>query len=73
MAILADKTIADEWYAKYAQSDELNALSNIALSSVAQKLFTGKNPGFGIFQMIALDPLTAAVSTDVFSKSVPLA
>ena len=73
MAILADKTIADEWYARYAQSDELNTISNLALSSIAQKLFTGKNPGFGIFQMIALDPLTAAVATDVFSKSVPVA
>lgn len=73
MAVLADKTIADEWYARYKQSDELNTISNLALSSVAQKLFTGKNPGFGIFQMIALDPLTAAVATDVFSKSVPLA
>lgn len=73
MAILADKAFEEEWNAKYKQGDELNVLSNIALSSIAQKLFTGKNPGFGIFQMIALDPLTAAVSTDVFSKSVPLA
>lgn len=73
MAIFADKTIADEWYARYSQSDELNIISNLALSSIAQKLFTGKNPGFGIFQMIALDPLTAAVATDVFSKSIPIA
>ena len=72
-ALLASDNIANEWYAKYAQSNELNIISNLALSSIAQKLFTGKNPGFGIFQMIALDPITAAVSTDVFSKSMPIA
>lgn len=72
-ALLASDNIANEWYAKYAQSNELNIISNLALAGVAQKLFTGKNPGFGIFQMIALDPITAAVSTDVFSKSMPIA
>lgn len=72
-AVLATDEIADQWNARYSQSDEVNILANITFASLTQKLLTGKNPGFGIFQMIALDPLTAAVATDVFSPSVPVA
>jgi hypothetical protein len=72
-AILVTDEIADQWNARYSQSDEINILANITFASLTQKLLTGKNPGFGIFQMIALDPLTAAVATDVFSPSVPVA
>ena len=72
-ALLADDEITEQWNAKYRQSDEINTLANITFASLAQKIFTGKNPGFGIFQMIALDPITAAVATDVFAPSVPVA
>jgi hypothetical protein len=72
-AVLATDEITEQWNARYSQSDEVNILANITFASLTQKLLTGKNPGFGIFQMIALDPLTAAVATDVFSPSVPVA
>jgi hypothetical protein len=72
-ALLADNEITKQWNAKYRQSDEINTLANITFASLAQKIFTGKNPGFGIFQMIALDPITAAVATNVFAPSVPVA
>jgi hypothetical protein len=72
-ALLAIDEIAEQWNARYIQSDEVNTLANITFASLAQKIFTGKNPGFGIFQMIALDPITAAVATDVFAPSVPVA
>ena len=72
-AVLATDEIADQWNARYSQSDEVNILANITFASLTQKLLTGKNPGFGVFQMIALDPLTAAVATDIFSPSIPVA
>ena len=72
-ALLATDEITEQWNARYVQSDEINTLANLTLASLAQKIFTGKNPGFGIFQMIALDPITAAVATDVFAPSVPVA
>jgi hypothetical protein len=72
-ALLADDEITEQWNARYNQSDAVNVLANVTLASLAQKIFTGKNPGFGIYQMIALDPITAAVATDVFAPSVPVA
>lgn len=72
-AILVTDEIAEQWNARYSQSDEVNILANLTFASLTQKILTGKNPGFGIYQMIALDPLTAAVATDVFSPSIPVA
>ena len=72
-AVLATDEIAEQWNARYSQSDEVNILANLTFASLTQKILTGKNPGFGIFQMIALDPLTAAVATDIFSPSIPVA
>lgn len=72
-AILADDEITEQWNSRYNQSDATNVLANITLASLAQKIFTGKNPGFGVYQMVALDPITAAVATDVFAPSVPVA
>ena len=72
-AILADDEITEQWNSRYKQSDATNVLANITLASLSQKIFTGKNPGFGVFQMVALDPITAAVATDVFAPSVPVA
>lgn len=72
-AVLATDEIAEQWNARYSQSDEVNILANLTFASLTQKLLTGKNPGFGVFQMIALDPLTAAVATDIFSPSIPVA
>jgi hypothetical protein len=72
-AILADEDMELQWNTSYGDSETLNTIARYSLASFAQKIFTGKNPAFGIFQMIALDPITAAVATDVFSPSVPVA
>jgi hypothetical protein len=72
-AILADEEMEKQWNKSYGDSETLNTIARWSLASFAQKIFTGKNPPFGIFQLIALDPITAAVATDVFSPSVPVA
>lgn len=72
-AILADEEIEKQWSKSYGDSEIINTIARWSFASFAQKVFTGKNPGFGIFQMLALDPITAAVATDVFSPSVPVA
>lgn len=72
-AILADEEMEKQWNKSYGDSETLNTIARWSLASFAQKVFTGKNPAFGIFQMIGLDPITAAVATDVFSPSVPVA
>lgn len=71
-ALLTDLVIANEWYAKY-DAGGFDVLGKATLAPFTQSLLTGKNAAFGVYQMMLLDPITVAVSTDVFSKSVPIA
>lgn len=71
-AIVTDLVIATEWYDSY-NAGLFDVIAKASLAPITQNLLTGKNPAFGVFQMVLLDPLTVAVSTDVFSKSIPIA
>ena len=71
-ALLTDLAIANEWYATY-DAGGFDVLGKATLAPFTQSLLTGKNAAFGVYQMMLLDPITVAVSTDVFSKSVPIA
>jgi hypothetical protein len=71
-ALLTDLAIANEWYAQY-EAGGFDVLGKATLAPFTQSLLTGKNAAFGVYQMMLLDPITVAISTDVFSKSVPIA
>jgi hypothetical protein len=73
-AVVTDLVIANEWYETGKKDPDIfNAIGKATLAPFTQALLTGKNAGFGIFQMALLDPLTVTVATDVFSPSIPIA